>query len=413
MHNRHLPFHHRRTETLVMTSRSSLAWIEEETKRRQAKGLWRTLRKRHSPHVGGLIQVDGRTCLDFSANDYLSLAADPRLIDTVRRVAGACGWGSGASPLVSGYGVWHERLERELAAFEQTEAALLFPSGYAANIAAVTALVERGDLILSDELNHASIVDGCRLSRAEVLVYRHGDVAHARELIAGRRNAFRRAILVTDSVFSMDGDSAPLSELAQLAEEFDAMLVVDEAHATGVFGSTGRGVVEQLQLHDRMAVRVGTLSKALGSIGGFICGSRTLVEWIRNRGRTQFYSTAMPEAAAAAGVEALRIVGTEPQRRQRLWENINGFADLLSSRGLPVRNPSPIVPIVIGDSQRALQVAESLLNLGILVPAIREPTVPAGTARLRISLCHDHTRDQLQSLADALAALCTDGLLTV
>lgn len=386
-----------------MTLPPSLSWIDDEIVKRQAAGLWRKMRCRQSPHVGGLVHIDGKTLIDFSSNDYLSLAADGRIIDAVRRAVGACGWGSGASPLVSGYGVWHARLEQELAEFEGTEASLVFPSGYAANLATINSLVDRSDLILSDALNHASIIDACRLSRAETAVYRHADTEHVGELLTARRHDFRRVLIVTDSVFSMDGDLAPLPQLVELAEEYNAMLVIDEAHATGVFGPSGRGVAEWFGLEHRIPLRVGTLSKSLGSIGGFVCGPRSLVDWIRNRGRTQIYSTAMPEAAAAASAEALRIARAEPHRRERLWQNVRTLEKLLKDHRVSTSLTSPIVPIILGESRRALDAAQSMAERGILAPVIREPTVPPGTARLRISLCHDHTEAQLEELCQALA----------
>lgn len=387
---------------------SPYGWVYEELQRLESVQLRRVLRVRESPHVGGMVQLDGRQLIDFGSNDYLGLAADTRLIDAVRHATGEAGWGSAASPLVSGYGVLHRRLERELAALEQSEAAVLFPTGFAANIAAVTTLARAGDLILSDELNHASIIDGCRLSRARIAVYRHADVGHAAEFIAAcrRENPPRRILIVSDSLFSMDGDFAPLRELADLADETGAMLLVDEAHATGVWGDRGSGVCEQLGVERRIAVRIGTLSKGLGSLGGFVVGPQSVIEWIRNAGRSWIFSTAQPEAVAAASLAAIDIVRSEPQRRVELHARASWLRDKLRGQGWDLcGSDSQIIPLRVGAAGVAVELAAKLMEAGFFVPAIRPPAVPEGGSRLRLSLRWSHTGEQLQRLVETLGGM--------
>lgn len=383
-----------------------LAWLDGELTALQSQNRLRSLRVRESPHVSGLLQLDGNRLVDFGSNDYLGIAADSRLVEAVRRAVGEHGWGSGASPLVSGYGVLHRRLEEELARFEEVAAVCLFPTGFAANVAAVSSLCGPGDVIFSDQLNHASIVDGCRLSRAEVVVYQHLHTASLGELLQ-QRSRFRRALIVTDSLFSMDGDFAPLQQLAELARRHDCMLMVDEAHATGVWGENGRGVAELKGVENSVDIRVGTLSKALGSIGGFVAGSRALVDWIRNRGRSYMFSTAIPEAAAAASLAALDIVRSEPARRVRLRELIALLPKLVERTRRPTAPglaaiPSQIVPWLVGGESQTLRISKSLHDSGFFVPAIRPPAVPPNACRLRISLSSAHSDLQVQRLAECL-----------
>lgn len=383
----------------------AFAWIDAELERLQAAQLRRWQRVRESPHAGGWVQLDGRQLLDFGSNDYLGLAADPEVIDAVRHAVGESGWGSGASPLVSGYGVLHRRLERDLAAHEQTEACALLPTGFAANVAAITALAGPGDLILSDELNHASIIDGCRLSRATVAIYRHGDVAHAAELLSRQiaTSSPRRILIVTDGLFSMDGDFAPLSGLVELAESQAAMLLVDEAHATGVWGAEGRGSCEELGVDTHCLVRVGTLSKALGSLGGFVVGPHAVIDWIRNAARPYIFSTAQPEAIAAASLAALRLVQRQPHRRQQLQENAARVRTALQAQGWDLcGSASQIIPLRIGSAAEAWRLSGDLAEAGLFVPAIRPPAVPEGGARLRLSLSWLHTPEQLSRLIEVL-----------
>lgn len=383
------------------TTHPSLAWIEQELQTLQRQGLRRQLISRESAQAA-TVRVDGRELVNFAANDYLGLAADPRLAHAALEATRNHGWGSGASPLITGHSRNHDLLEQQLAAFEGTEAALVFPSGFAANAGTIAALAGPGDVVFSDRLNHASLWDGCRLSRADVRAYPHGDLNRLERLLR-RSTDHRRRLIVSDSLFSMDGDCAALADLADLAERFDAMLLVDEAHATGVFGPFGRGVGEEAGVEGRIPVRVGTLSKALGCVGGFVAGSRTLIEWLVNRARPYIFSTAGPSANAAAAIAALRIVREEPQRRMTLLARAAALRKALAAQGWNLgTTSSQIIPVIVGEPDRAVALAAGLRAEGLFVPAIRPPTVPDGTARLRISLSHSHSPSQIARLVDAL-----------
>lgn len=377
-----------------------LAWIKEELAAWEALGLRRTLVERTTAQ-GAEVEINGRKFVNFGANDYLGLAGQ-ELTAAVRESLDATGWGSGASPLVTGHGRLHGDLERALAEFEGTEAALLFPTGFAANVGVVTALAGKGDVIFSDAKNHASLIDGCRLSGARVWIYPHRDVTYL-EHVLQQAGAFRRRLIVTDGLFSMDGDLAPLDQLADLADRHAAMLVVDEAHATGVLGEQGRGTCEHFGVEERVAARVGTLSKALGSLGGFVVGPQTLIDWLANRARSYVFSTAAPEAIAAAGLKALELVKREPHRRQELLARAAALRARLQRDGWQVGDsPTQIIPIQIGAPDPTMAMAARLREAGLLVPGIRPPTVPDGESLLRISLSWRHSADQLERLAQAL-----------
>ena len=392
---------------------TSLAWIDDELDRLETAGLRRRLITRSGPQ-GGTIVVEAddhdlhpsRDLLNFGSNDYLGLAADPRLAAAAAEAARREGWGAGASPLITGHSTSHRLLEQRLAEFLGTEAALVFPSGFAANSGTIAALVGRGDVVLADQKNHASLIDGCRLSRAEVQIYPHRDLTRLAELLRDSAG-FRRRLIVTDTLFSMDGDLAPLADIAALAEHHNAMLLVDEAHATGVFGKSGRGVAEQLGVEAAPLIRIGTLSKALGSAGGFVAGSRSLIDWLLNRARPYVFSTAHPPAVAAAAVAALDIVRDEPQRRIELLARAAQLRHSLASRGLPVSPDAvgQIIPIVIGEPAATMQWAAALRERGMFVPGIRPPTVPEGESLLRISLSYRHTPEMLDRLMAALVEI--------
>jgi 8-amino-7-oxononanoate synthase len=379
-----------------------LHWIEEELASLDRQSLCRRLATRQGKQATE-IELGGRKLVNFGSNDYLALAADPRLTDAAFGAAQEEGWGSGASPLVTGHGRAHGRLEERLAEFEHAEAALVFSSGFAANAGTIAALVGPGDVVLSDRKNHASIWDGCRLSRADVRAFGHADCDQLEQLLE-KSGRYGRRLIVTDGLFSMDGDVAPLAEVADLAERFGAMLLVDEAHATGVFGSQGRGTIEQAGLEGRVHVRVGTLSKALGSIGGFVVGSRLLIDWLVNRARPYVFSTAPPGAAAAAATAALDIVRDEPNRRETLLSRAHSLRRRLADDGWDIGpSTSQIIPVIAGEAGRAMQLGAALGERGLFVPAIRPPTVPEGEARLRISLTFGHTPEMIEQLASSLA----------
>jgi 8-amino-7-oxononanoate synthase len=399
-----------------------LEWINSELDRLDHEGL-RRKRRCVRPLAGGRCAVDGRELSNFAGNDYLDLAGDARVIAAATEALQQSGTGARASALVCGRTEWHERLEERLAAFEGTEAAILFPTGYAANVGTITALVGPGDTVFCDRLNHASLVDGCRLSGARFRVYPHCDLTGLeRELEkpTGTHEARTPApsslisqpsslipplrLIVTDSVFSMDGDLAPLPQLCDLAERHGAMLLVDEAHATGVFGARGRGVAELKGVEGRGIIRVGTLSKAIGAQGGFVCGPQRLIDWLWNSARTQMFSTALAPAACAAACAALDIIEREPERRARLLRMCDWFRSRLVESGIatPASSTGPIVPIIVGDATRTMQAAQGLEERGFLVGAIRPPTVPRGTSRLRISITAGHDEDALEGLARAV-----------
>lgn len=388
----------------MSASEHPLNWIDDELTALESQDLLR----RQFTHVGpagATIEINGRPCVNFGSNDYLGLAADPRVRAAARECIEREGWGSAASPLLAGRGTAHAKLEAELADFEESEAAIVFSSGFAANLATVIALVERGDCILADETNHASLIDGCRLSRAEIRVYPHGDWRGLEKLLAATGDA-RRRLIVTDGLFSMNGDLAPLVEISALAERHGAMLLVDEAHATGVFGAQGRGSAEHFGVSDRVSIRVGTLSKALGGVGGFVCGRRSLIDWLVNRARPYIFSTAPPAAACAAASAALRIVREEPQRRLQLLDRAARLRGELARQGWNVDcSVSQIIPLVVGEPARALQLADDLARRGFYVPAIRPPSVAPGQSRLRIGLSAAHDNAAIAALLNALAQL--------
>ena len=365
----------------------------------------RSLRRRLAARGGAQesqIAVGGQNLVNFGANDYLGLAASNELRAAALAAIETTGFGSGASPLVSGRGEIHARLEHALAEWEQTEAALLFGSGYAANAGTIAALVGKEDAVFSDERNHASIIDGCRLAGAAIHVYRHRDVTHLARLLASATQA-RRKLIVSDTLFSMDGDIAPLPALADVAARHGAMLMVDEAHATGVFGASGQGIAEQFGAEQGIHVRVGTLSKALGSSGGFVAGSQKLIDWLANRARPYVFSTAMPEACAAAALAAIEIVKRQPQRRAGLLANAAALRHKLQAAGLDTgSSESQIVPVILGSPERTMAAAAELRRRGFFVPGIRPPSVPEGQSLLRISLSAAHSPEQIGALADAL-----------
>jgi 8-amino-7-oxononanoate synthase len=378
-----------------------LSWIDDDVASLRAAGLERPSRVR-TGRQGCEVDLDGRTLLNFGSNDYLGYAGDVRLTKAASKGACAEGFGSGASPLVSGHSVAHERLERAIARLLGVEAALVFPSGFAANTATIAALVGPEDFIASDERNHASIIDGCRLSRARVAVYPHRDLAALDRLLAAASGA-RRRLVVTDTLFSMDGTIAPLAGLCELAARHAAILMVDEAHATGVFGSRGSGLVEDRGCEAGVHVRVGTLSKALGAAGGFVAGHAKLIHWLRHRARAWIFSTAHPPAVAAAAARAIGLLDEEPGRRGELLGRAGDFRDALRRAGIDIgRAEAQIVPIFAGSPAAAVALSERLADEGFFVPAIRPPSVPDGESLVRASLSWHHDASVLERLVAAI-----------
>jgi 8-amino-7-oxononanoate synthase len=364
-------------------------------------GLRRRTRLVSGPQ-GAHVLLDGRPVLLLCSNNYLGLADHPRVREAAADAAMRWGVGAGASRLVSGTMTIHRRLEQQLADFKRRERALLFGSGYLANTGIVAALSRPGDVIFSDELNHASIVDGCRLSRAEVFVYGHCDAEHLRWGI--ERAEGRGALIVTDSVFSMDGDVAPLAEIAELAERFGLRTMVDEAHGTGTIGPGGRGAVAAAGLEDQVDVIVGTLGKALGSYGAFAACDEAMARYLTNAARTFIFSTALPPPVVAGAMAALELLRSDPRRVRRLAANADTLRDALAAEGLAAGDSTTqIVPLVIGDAARAVAVSEAALQRGVFAQAIRPPTVPEQTSRLRLAVMATHRERELREAARTIA----------
>jgi 8-amino-7-oxononanoate synthase len=381
-------------------ARSALDWIDAELEALAARGLRRSLEPLGSAQ-GPVVSVDGRSLVNLCSNDYLGLAGDARLREAAARAAEREGAGAGAARLVAGDLPVHGALERRLAAFKGTEAALLFGSGYHANAGVPAALVGRGDAVFSDVLNHASIVDGCLLSRAELVRYRHLDVAELADLLA--RTRARRKLVVTDAVFGMDGDAAPLREIADLCDRHGAMLYVDEAHSAGVLGPTGAGLAEALGVTDRVDVHMGTLGKALGAFGAYVAGSRRLVDLLVSKARTFVFTTALPPAACGAALAGLDVLRDEPERLARLDALARRMRAGLARLGFDLsRVVAPIFPVVLGSEERALAASRALRARGFFVRAIRPPTVPRGTSRLRVALTAGHSEPQVDAFLGAL-----------
>lgn len=375
-------------------------FILDELKGLKDRSLMREYRTIEGPQ-GPHIQIQGKSYLSFCSNNYLGLANHPKIKQAAIEAIHQYGWGTGASRLVSGNMILHEKLEKKIAEFKGTEAALLFPTGYMANMGALCALVTKGDLVIGDKLNHASIVDGCRQSGATFRIYPHNNI-HKLASLLQRSAPFRRKLIVTDSVFSMDGDIAPLPEIVEIAKRYDAMLMIDDAHATGVFGRQGKGMIEHYGLEGKIDIIMGSLSKAIGSIGGFIAGSNYLIDFLKNKARSFIYTTALPPSLCAASLAGLMLIQEEISLIDRLWNNINYLKFRLSEFIHTIAVESPIVPIVIGSAKDALGLSEILYKRGILIPAIRPPTVPSGTSRLRISLMATHTEKDINRLLDIL-----------
>jgi 8-amino-7-oxononanoate synthase len=383
-------------------------WAEEEVAALARAGLLRSLEPLSSPQ-GPCVRIGQESLLNFSSNDYLGLASHPQVVAAARAALERWGMGSGASRLLVGDTDAHRALEARLRTFEDAEAVLLFNGGYSANVGLVPALVGRGDAVFSDALNHGSLVDGCRLSRARVEVYAHSDAGSLSALLAS--TPARRKLVVTDSVFSMDGDVAPLAELLEVCRKAGAALLVDEAHATGVLGARGAGLCEALGLTRDVDVRMGTLGKALGCFGAYVATNSPVVALLVNKARSFIFSTALPASVCAAAVAALDVLAAEPDLRARLWRNIHRFTEGLRALGHPAHPSSAISPVVLGSPERAVAAAAFLRERGLLVKAIRPPTIPAGTSRLRFALSAAHSPAHLEQALAGLQDLKAHGLL--
>lgn len=369
-------------------------WLEKSLTSIHRANWYRSV-KTIDAFSGSTLLLEGKEVINFASNDYLGLSTDERLIQAAIAATKEYGTGSTGSRLLSGHRDLHRQLEKAIADLKQTEDALVFSSGYLANLGAISALVKQKDLILGDRYNHSSLKNGAKSSGATIIDYSHNNIQDLATKLHQHRSQYRRCLITTDSVFSMDGDLCSLPELLSLAEEFNCMLLVDEAHATGVMGKTGAGCVEYFNCTGRELIQIGTLSKALGSLGGYVAGSASLIDFLRNRAATWIYTTGLSPADTAAALKAIEIIKTEPQRREKLWSNVNYLQQELSGLNL-LPSQSPIICINLSSPTTALSTAKQFEKAGIFAPAIRPPTVP--TSRLRISVMATHQLEHLQKL---------------
>ncbi|HAA31567.1 MAG TPA: 8-amino-7-oxononanoate synthase [Cyanobacteria bacterium UBA8553] len=379
------------------------AWLEQSLATIHKADWYRSVQTLESS-PGAVVQLEGREVINFASNDYLGLAGDQRLIQAAVVATQEFGTGSTGSRLLSGHRELHRQLENAIASLKQTEDALVFSSGYLANLGTIAALVGKRDLIVSDQYNHSSLKNGAILSGAVVVDYAHADIEDLKSQLAQHRQLYRRCLIVTDSVFSMDGDLCPLPEIMAIAQEFSCMVLVDEAHATGVLGTTGAGCVEHFGCTGQTLIQVGTLSKALGSLGGYVAGCATLIDFLRNRAPTWIYTTALSPADTAAALAAVTIVQQEPKRRAQLSRNVDTLKQLITQK-LPhlklLPSESPILCCQFASATDALTAGQQLKTAGIFAPAIRPPTVP--TSRIRISVMATHKLTHLQQLVNAIS----------
>lgn len=379
-----------------------LAYLTEQLNGWRAVGTFQRLRELESP-CEPIARFDGKEVINLASNNYLGLANHPKLVASAIDATKRFGAGSGAVRTISGTMTLHVELERRIAAFKNVEACVVFQSGFAANAGTVAAILGPDDHIISDELNHASIIDGCRLSRAKIHVFRHRDVAHAEEKLAALDGVPGRKLLITDGVFSMDGDIGTLDKLTELAERHGAIMMVDDAHSSGVLGRNGRGTVDHFHLHGRVHVQVGTLSKAVGVLGGYVCGSQDLIDFLHHRARPFLFSTSHPPAVPAACLAAFDIMENEPERIERLWTNTRFFQQGLRANGLSTgASETPITPIMVGEAGTAHAFSRSLFEEGLFATGIGFPTVPEGKARVRTIVTATHSRETLERAIEIL-----------
>ena len=389
------------------TPRPQLAHLTAALDDLRARGTYfhlRVLDDQQAP----VCHYDGRRVINLASNNYLGLCNHPKLREAAIAATQKYGAGSGAVRTIAGTMRIHMELEEKIAAFKNVEACVVFQSGFAANAGTVSAILGKDDFILSDELNHASIIDGARLSRAKIKVFRHKDVAHAEELLREIQHEPGHKLLITDGVFSMDGDIGPVAALADLAAKYGAIMMVDDAHASGVLGRNGRGSIDHFGMHGRVDVQVGTLSKAIGALGGYVCGSRDLIDYLYHRARPFLFSTSHPPSVAATCIAAFDILENEPDRINRLWENTRYFQGELKRAGFNIggvntpATETPITPIIVGEGRAAMDFSRALFDAGVMGTGIAYPTVPEGKARIRLILTSEHTKAQLDRALETL-----------
>jgi glycine C-acetyltransferase len=382
---------------------SKTDWIAQEIEGLKSQGLYNRIRTIASPQ-GAWLVVDGKKVLNFCSNNYLGLANHPQLVAAAQKAAGEMGVGPAAVRTIAGTTSLHLELEKRLAAFKGVEAAITFQSGFTANLATIPALVGKEDAIFSDRLNHASIIDGCRLSGGKIIPYEHCDVASLEAALKENLSNYRRAIIITDGVFSMDGDVAPLDKIYAVAHRYDLLLMVDDAHGEGVLGKGGRGIVDHFGLHGKVDVEIGTLSKAFGVVGGLVAGSAVIVEWLRQRGRPFLFSSAVTAPDAAACLAALDLLEGSTELVDRLWENAKYFKDEMKKLGFNTGlSTTPITPVMLGEAPLAQQFSRALFEEGVFAMALGFPTVPQGKARIRVMISAAHARADLDKGLAAFA----------
>ena len=370
-------------------------WIQKEIKNLKNSGLYNTIRTLDSAQ-GAWLSVDGKKVLNFCSNNYLGLADDPRLVAAAKKALDEYGVGPGAVRTIAGTMTIHKELEKRVAAFKHSDAAISFQSGFVANLATIAALVGKEDAIFSDELNHASIIDGCRLSGARIIRYNHCDPLHLEQVLKENEGNYRRALIVTDGVFSMDGDIAPLDQLYEIANAYDILLMVDDAHGEGVLGKGGRGIVDHFNLHGKVDIEVGTFSKAFGVVGGVVSGNAEIVEWLTQRGRPFLFSSAVTPPDVAACIAAIDLLEESTELVDTLWANGKYFKKEMANLGFDTgKSETPITPIMLGEAQLAQDFSKSLFENGIFATSIGYPTVPQGKARIRVMISAAHSKDDL------------------
>jgi len=375
-------------------------FIQEGLNYLKQQNLYRHLNTMNTAQAAKTM-VNGKECILLSSNNYLGLTEHPELKAAAKEAVDLWGTGSGGSRLITGNMRLHEELEETIARFKGTEAAIVFNTGYMANMGAITALMGQKDIIFSDELNHASIIDGCRLSQAKTVIYPHKNTSVLEKLIK-ENSGYRHTFIITDGVFSMDGDLAPLPRLVELAEKYNAWLMIDDAHATGVMGHRGAGTAEHFGLEGKIPIQIGTLSKAIGSSGGFVAGSYDLIDFLRNKARSFIYSTALSPSVIAAALAGFKVLQEFPQIRENLHLNAQYLRSGLKEIGYTIlTEESPVLPVLIGDANKTMQMAKQLLDLGVFAPGIRPPTVPQGMSRLRVTVMATHTREDLDKALTA------------
>ena len=389
------------------STRPQLSFLTDELNQLKQKGTHFQLRVLDDEQAP-VCHFDGRKVINLASNNYLGLTTHPKLREAALEATRRYGVGSGAVRTIAGTMRIHMELEERIARFKNVEACVVFQSGFAANAGTVSAILGKDDFIISDELNHASIIDGARLSRAKILVFRHKDLAHAEEQLSSVKDQPGRKLLITDGVFSMDGDIGPLPGLCALAEKYGAIMMVDDAHASGVLGRNGRGTVDHFQVHGRVDVQVGTLSKAIGALGGYVCGTRDLIDFLYHRARPFLFSTSHPPSVAATCIAAFEVLEQEPERIEKLWRNTRFFKQELSGLGYNIggRNTpaseTPITPIIIGDGRATMEFSKALFEEGVMGTGIAFPTVPEGKARVRAIVTAAHTQDELTQALEVL-----------